>query len=127
MRSVGESTLFWLGDQLVTFDSFDGLRSAVIGTLSSGLSGYSLQHSDIGGYTMVDKYGVKYLRSKELLLRWMETSALSDVVFRSHLGNLPNESWQIFSDDDTLQCFSRMAKLHTLLTPYRRGELEDLQ
>ena len=52
-RSPGESTLFWLGDQLVSWDEHDGIKSAVTGLLSSGLSGYSLQHSDIGGYTAI--------------------------------------------------------------------------
>lgn len=27
IRSPGRSTLFWLGDQLVTWDGFDGLAS----------------------------------------------------------------------------------------------------
>lgn len=45
--------LFWLGDQMVTWDSHDGLATVIIGMLSSGLSGYSMQHSDIGGYTSI--------------------------------------------------------------------------
>ena len=48
------SRAFWLGDQLVTWDSFDGLGTAVIGMLTGGLSGYSSTHSDIGGYTAID-------------------------------------------------------------------------
>ena len=38
----------------MTWDGDDGLASAIVGLLSSGLSGYSLVHSDIGGYTAVD-------------------------------------------------------------------------
>jgi alpha-glucosidase (family GH31 glycosyl hydrolase) len=52
-RSPKYSTLFWLGDQLTSFDEYDGLRTTINGHLSSGLSGMSLQHSDVGGYTMV--------------------------------------------------------------------------
>lgn len=69
-KSPSYSTLFWLGDQLVTFDEFDGLRTTINGHLSAGLSGLSMVHSDIGGYTMVNEFGLNYTRSKELLLRW---------------------------------------------------------
>ena len=47
--------LFWLGDQMVTWDGYDGMATVVTGTLSQGLSGYSLSHSDIGGYTALLK------------------------------------------------------------------------
>jgi alpha-glucosidase len=40
------STLFWLGDQLVTWDGCDGLQTAITGMLSSAVSGFSLTHSD---------------------------------------------------------------------------------
>ena len=106
------STLFWLGDQLVTFDEYDGLHSTVNGHLSAGLSGMSMMHSDIGGYTMVNEFGLNYTRTKELLLRWAELSAVTDVVFRTHPGNLPDQSAQIYSDDSTLRCFDRMIKIH---------------
>ncbi|CAN5676059.1 hypothetical protein BH24ACT21_BH24ACT21_05900 [soil metagenome] len=47
-RSPGYSALFWLGDQMVTWDRHDGIKTAVTGMLTAGLSGYSLNHSDIG-------------------------------------------------------------------------------
>lgn len=64
MRSGGvfspsNSRSFWLGDQLVTWDAHDGLASVVMGMLSQGLSGYSLTHSDIGGYTALVKPPLK--------------------------------------------------------------------
>jgi alpha-glucosidase len=55
-QSPRYSTLFWLGDQLVDWDEHDGIKSAVTGLLSSGLSGYSLQHTDIGGYTAIGQW-----------------------------------------------------------------------
>jgi alpha-glucosidase len=64
-RSPRYSTLFWLGDQLVDWDEHDGIKSAVTGLLSSGLSGYAFEHSDIGGYTAIDNVLLKYHRSKE--------------------------------------------------------------
>ena len=61
IHSPRVTPLFWLGDQLVTWDSDDGLGSAIIGMLSSGLSGFSLTHSDIGGYTSI-KYTAHFLK-----------------------------------------------------------------
>ena len=53
LDSPGHTSLYWLGDQLVTWDQYDGIKSAVVGALSGGIGGHSLTHSDIGGYTMV--------------------------------------------------------------------------
>jgi alpha-glucosidase len=89
-QSPKYTTLQWMGDQLATFDTADGLMSALTGVLTGGISGFSLSHSDVGGYTMVNKAGglIKYVRGKEVLTRWMELSAFSDAVFRSHEGEL---------------------------------------
>jgi alpha-glucosidase len=59
-RSSEYGTLFFLGDQLVSWDGDDGIKTAVTGMLTSGLSGYSLTHSDIGGYTALDHPLVRY-------------------------------------------------------------------
>jgi alpha-glucosidase len=37
-HSPGISTLFWLGDQLQTWDEHDGMKSAITGALSGGVS-----------------------------------------------------------------------------------------
>eukprot|EP00854_Cymbomonas_tetramitiformis_P020636 gene20636-24738_t len=122
------TTVNWLGDQLVTWDSFDGLQSAVIGALSSGLSGISMTHSDIGGFTNMNlSHTMVYLRSKELLLRWCEMSAFSDVVFRTHLGNLPTSAAQIYSDDATLRHFARFARVHQALGHFRQQLMTEAQ
>ena len=117
-RSPGKSTLFWLGDQLVDWDEHDGIKSAVTGLLSSGLSGYSLEHTDIGGYTAIDHPLLEYHRSKELLMRWTELSAFT-AVFRTHEGNRPEVNHQIYSDEETLRHFSRFAKVYAAWKPYR--------
>ena len=49
-QSPGISPLFWLGDQMMSWDEYDGIKTAVVGILSGGMSGFSLMHSDIGGY-----------------------------------------------------------------------------
>jgi alpha-glucosidase len=112
------STLFWVGDQLVDWDEHDGIKSAVTGLLSSGLSGYSLEHSDIGGYTAIDNPLFRYHRSKELLLRWIELGAFT-TVFRTHEGNIPEVNHQIYSDEETLEHFVRFAKIYVAWKPYR--------
>jgi alpha-glucosidase len=123
-RSPRFSTLFWLGDQLVDWDEHDGIKSAVTGLLSSGLSGYSLQHSDIGGYTAIDHPLLKYHRSKELLLRWTELAAFT-TVFRTHEGNRPEDNHQIYSDEETLAHFSRLAQVYAAWKPYRMELVEE--
>jgi alpha-glucosidase (family GH31 glycosyl hydrolase) len=123
-RSPGESTLFWLGDQLVDWDEHDGIKSAVTGLLSSGLSGYSLEHTDIGGYTAIDHPLLKYHRSKELLMRWTELAAFT-VVFRTHEGNRPEVNYQVYSDQETLRHFSRFARVYAAWKPYRMELAEE--
>ncbi|OIW15479.1 hypothetical protein TanjilG_32883 [Lupinus angustifolius] len=75
--------LFWEGDQMVSWQRNDGIKSSVVGLLSSGISGYAFNHSDIGGYCTVNIPILKYTRSQELLLRWMELNCFT-TVFRTH-------------------------------------------
>jgi len=117
-KSPSYSTLFWLGDQLVDWDEHDGIKSAVTGLLSSGLSGYAFEHTDVGGYTAIDHPLLKYHRSKELLMRWIELAAFT-TVFRTHEGNRPEVNYQIYSDEETLRHFSRFARVYAAWKPYR--------
>ena len=61
LTSPGHTSLFWLGDQCVSWDSFDGIKTIVTAALSGGIGGHSLTHSDIGGYTMVRSTNQIYL------------------------------------------------------------------
>ena len=123
-RSPGEATLFWLGDQLQTWDDYDGLKSVVTGLQSGGISGFSLLHSDTGGY---NAFSVKVLgkkvpviaRSKELLMRWMELSAFT-AVFRTHEGLDPSISAQVDTDAQTLAHLKRCAQIYKALGFYRK-------
>ncbi|HYO58833.1 alpha-glucosidase [Archangium sp.] len=123
-RSPRYSTLFWLGDQLVSWDDSDGIKSAVTGLLSGGLSGFSLNHGDIGGYTTIDNPLQNYHRSPELLKRWTELAAFTP-VFRTHEGNIPDRNAQVYSDDDSLTHFARMAKVYRAWAPYRRQLVDE--
>jgi alpha-glucosidase len=121
-RSPGQSSLFWLGDQLVTFDGDDGMKSAIKGMLSGGLSGWSLNHSDIGGFTTISMV-IQVHRSKELLLRWMEMSAFTS-VYRTHEGVQPDKNVQFYTDSETYEHFARFAKVFRSLAFYRTQLME---
>ncbi|XP_058107452.1 uncharacterized protein LOC131251023 isoform X2 [Magnolia sinica] len=110
--------LFWEGDQMVSWQNNDGIKSAVVGLLSSGLSGFAFNHSDIGGYCAVNLPIIGYRRSEELLLRWMELNAFS-TVFRTHEGNNPSANTQFYSNDRTLLHFARFAKVYKAWEFYR--------
>mmetsp|Transcript_17331 Transcript_17331/g.37869 ORF Transcript_17331/g.37869 Transcript_17331/m.37869 type:complete len:229 (+) Transcript_17331:2639-3325(+) len=115
-RSAGRlspkyTTLQWMGDQLTSWDRYDGLQSALIGQLSAGLSGLTQTHSDVGGYTMLNKLIVHYVRDTELLLRWIEYSAFADSVFRTHEGLLPKQATQAW-DPAILPHLKRFATIH---------------
>ena len=102
----------------MTWDEHGGVKSAVTGLLSSGLSGYSMEHSDIGGYTAIDNPLLQYHRSKELLMRWIELGAFTS-VFRTHEGNIPGVNHQVYSDEETLEHFVRVARIYAAWKLYR--------
>lgn len=113
------STLCWLGDQMTSWDQHDGIKSAVTGLLSSGFSGFSFNHSDIGGYTSLSTPLYSITRDRELLLRWMELNAFT-VVFRTHEGINPEANHQFYTDEETLAHFSHCAKIYAAWADYRK-------
>merc|ERR1712048_143784 len=58
-------------------------------------------------------------RSEELLLRWMELSAFSDMIYRSHPGNIPTTSSQIYSNERTIVQFVRFSNVFSDLGAYK--------
>ncbi|CDP09576.1 unnamed protein product [Coffea canephora] len=110
--------LFWEGDQMVSWQTNDGIKSSVVGLLSGGISGYALNHSDIGGYCSVNLPFFKYRRSEELLLRWMELNAFT-TVFRTHEGNKPSCNSQFYTNHKTLSHFACLAKVYQAWKFYR--------
>lgn len=111
------STMFWEGDQMVSFGMNDGLASAITGLISGGVSGIAFNHSDIGGYTTINNPLKNYHRTRELLLRWAEMSAFT-LTFRSHEGNRPDKNYQVYSDEKVKKEFARLGKLHFALKDY---------
>ena len=109
----GRTHIMWLGDQLVTFDRNDGLGSILPLYLSTGLSGISLNHSDVGGYT---SFG-STVRTHELWARWVELEAFTPFMRTHHSAN-PAANLQWHSNEDTLNHFRRYGKWHQRLLPY---------
>ena len=120
--SPGETRLYWMGDQMSgALDKYDGLHSALIGMLNGGMSGYSLGHSDIGGYTTVKlTEGLNiYTRDEEALKRWIEMNTFSDAVFRSHPSSNPAHNAQIWDNVKMAEFFAKFAKVFVDLGEYR--------
>jgi alpha-glucosidase len=117
--SPADTRLFWMGDQLPTWDGYDGLWSALTGNLNGGMSGYTMSHSDIGGYTTVTYGNFGYKRSKELLLRWAEMSCFSDMIMRTHQGVKPSQMYQIYDDQQTLAIYAYLVNVHVSLKKYK--------
>ena len=115
---------------MTTFDNHDGLHSALVGLMNGGMSGFTIGHSDIGGYTSTDIkiFGhtlISYTRSKELLQRWIEMNTFSDAMLRSHPSNIPEAQHQIYSDDDTILFFKKFVDIHVLLADYKLKLLKE--
>lgn len=119
-----DAALFWTGDQLVDFGDADGLGSALRGTLSGGVSGWPLVHSDVGGYTSIDAVVHDYVRPEDLLQRWAEFAAFG-VLLRTHEGNRPADNAQVYDTPESRAAFGRMSRLFAALAPYRRTVLDE--
>lgn len=114
------TTLMWAGDQNVDWSPDDGLPSVITASLSLGMSGIGLMHSDIGGYTTL----FEMKRSKELFMRWAEMATFAPVM-RTHEGNRPDDNWQFDSDDETLLHFAKMSRIYCHLSPYIKKCVEE--
>ena len=117
LKSTLYTPLYWIGDQMVDWDQYDGLKSVLIAFLSGGIGGNSLTHSDTGGYTQFPPYIV---RSKELLMRWVELSTFGSAVFRTHVGSsLSTHNYQIYSESSVTEHFAIFANIFTAFANYR--------
>ncbi|MDC7234151.1 MAG: alpha-glucosidase [Spirochaetales bacterium] len=114
--SAPHAVSLWNGDQLVNWSRHQGFPTIIPGSLSLGYSGYGNVHSDLGGYT-----SIAYLkRSKELFMRWAETSCFSPVM-RTHEGNRPYKGWLFNSDAESLTHLARFAGIYNALKPYHQA------
>ena len=120
------SLMTWQGDQMTTWDKYDGFISAIRGLVSGGFSGITLNHSDVGGYTSINQLGDSYTRQTQLLKRWSEMSAFTSLV-RTHEGNQPSTNVQVYSNSGIRNHFARATLMYTALSNYRRGLFEEAE
>lgn len=108
----------WAGDQMTSFQKHDGMPSALTAILTAGLSGLSINHADIGGYTNLNLWFTqKYLRNSTLMQKWTEMSAFFP-IFRTHEGLIPEKNYQFYSHDTAISHFTLWAKIHYRLKFY---------
>ncbi len=124
LKSPGTTRAFWVGDQMVSWDAFDGLKTVVPAMTSSGLSGWSLQHSDTGGFTSVSLGPVKHVRTPELFKRWAELNTYTPLL-RTHSTNLPDKNPQYDVDADTLAHFAARTRDFAAMADYRKGLMDE--
>ncbi len=117
-NSIKYAKAFWLGDQNTNWGVHDGIKSAVTALTTSTFTGMSIVHSEIGGYTSIDKLYLKLKREEELLCRWIELSAFTP-LFRTHEGFAPEANVQVYSNERTATHFAYFSKLFRALQPYR--------
>ncbi|MFE8695926.1 alpha-glucosidase [Cytobacillus sp. FJAT-53684] len=126
-ESPSSASSFWLGDQLISWDEHDGIKTVVPGLISSGLSGFGINHSDTGGYTGLNKKPIlSYSRSEELLLRWIELNAFTP-LFRSHEGNRPEESVQLYNNGAAADHAKVFTDIYAALAPYRKQLMKEME
>ena len=124
LTSNQDVPLMWAGDQMVDYSDQDGLASAVMGMLDTGISGTPLNHSDIGGYTSVNVYLKNYIRPPNLNARWAEMQAFG-VMMRTHEGNRPAENQQVYSTPETRSAFARSTQIYSALYRYRKTVIDE--
>ena len=127
-RSPGASTLFWAGDQASNWDNYDGIKTAVTAMLTSGISGFAFNHSDVGGWLALDGDArgapASIRRTKELMLRWIELGAFQS-IFRTHEGLRPDWSHQFDTDQETLTHIARFSNIYNAWHDYRRTLVDE--
>lgn len=77
--------------------------------LSGGVSGMTISHSDIGGYTFAIL--PETMRSRELLIRWLEMSTFTSIL-RTHEGSNPALNAQFYDDEGKWYLFSSPSKAY---------------
>jgi alpha-glucosidase (family GH31 glycosyl hydrolase) len=108
----------WGGDAEATFDDTQGIPSALRSGLNLGMSGVPLWGSDMTGYKCLTDFP----RDKEVYLRWAELGAVSPIMMEQNACSnpigAPRTKWKLWDDQETIDVYAAMARLHTRLAPY---------
>ena len=107
----------WNGDPEATFDPTQGLPASLFGGVNLSMSGFAYWGSDISGFKCYtdDPY------DKEMYLRWAQLGAVSPIMqSQSACANVTGRrrKWTLWSDEETIEVYGDMARLHTRLQPY---------
>jgi alpha-D-xyloside xylohydrolase len=107
----------WGGDPEASFDETQGMPAMLRGGLNLGMSGVAYWGSDISGFKCI----TDAVRDKEVYLRWAEMGAMSTSMHDENacsnpLG--PRTKWTLWGDDQTVQVYGAIARLHTRMNPY---------
>lgn len=115
------STFYWAGDQMTSWQRHDGFRSIVPALTSSGISGMSINHADVGAFAGFWKAGglFRMRRGIKLLKRHIELGAFTP-IFRTHEGIIPKHNKQVYSDKKMADFYARFSRIHDSLQPYLR-------
>jgi sulfoquinovosidase len=108
----------WGGDPESTFDDTQGMPAMLRGGLNLGMSGVPLWGSDLSGFKCITD---GYPRDKEMYLRWTEVGAVSPIMMEQNACANPlgrREKWNLWNDQETVDVYGAMARLHTRLAPY---------
>ena len=107
----------WNGDPEATFDPTQGLPASLYQGVNIAMSGIPYWGSDISGF----KCYTDDPRDKEVYLRWAQLGAVSPIMqSQSACANVTGrrQKWTLWSDDETVEVYGAMARLHTRLQPY---------
>lgn len=98
--------------------------------MNGGVSGATIGHSDIGGYTSIQEkaFGItflEYVRSQETLFRWIEMNTFSDPFLRSHPSNIPEAQVQIYDSEENILFFKKFVEIHVKLADYKLALMDE--
>jgi len=107
----------WSGDPEATFDETQGIPAMLRGGLDLGMSGVPLWGSDVTGFKCITDFP----NDKEMYLRWAELGAVSPIMMEQNACANPlgrRQKWRLWDDQETVDVYGAMARLHTRLAPY---------
>ncbi len=117
-NSNQHATLYWAGNQTTYWQKNGGLASVVPALLSSGISGMSVNHAEVGGFSnlILD-------RDPELLIRSIELCAFTP-IFRTYEGVFPDDNIQVYDTPELRTFYARFARIHETLQPYLKAQMQ---
>ena len=107
----------WSGDPEATFDETQGLIANLRGGLNLGMSGVPIWGSDISGFKCITDFP----KDKEVYVRWAQVGAMSPMMMDETACSNPlgkREKWHLWDDQETIDIYGSLARLHTRLAPY---------